>query len=80
MPVLTIKNMPDNLYEQLKEAAKFHRRSLNGEIIHCIEQSIGVRKVDIAGIMETARKIRSKTARHILTDDELNAAKNEGRP
>jgi len=80
MPALTIKNMPDDLYEQLKEAAKLHRRSLNGEIIHCIEQSMGARRIDIPGVIETARKLRAKTARHILTDDELSAARNEGRP
>lgn len=80
MPALTIKNIPDTLYEQLKEVARLHHRSLNSEILHCIEQTIGVQKVDIPGILEIAHKLRAKTASYILTDNELNNAKNEGRP
>ena len=79
MPALTIKNMPDDLYERLKETAKLHRRSLNGEIIHCIEQTMGVRRIEISEVIRIARKFRAKTSSHMLTDDDLNAAKNEGR-
>jgi len=80
MPALTIKNIPGTLYEQLKEVARLHHRSLNSEILHCIEQTIGVHKADIPGTLEIAHKLRAKTASYILTDDELNKAKNEGRP
>lgn len=80
MPALTIKNIPDTLYQQLKEVAQLHHRSLNSEILHCIEQTIGVHKVDIPGTLEIARKLRAKTAGYILTDDELNNAKKIGRP
>ncbi len=80
MPALTIKNIPDTLYEQLKEAARLHRRSLNSEILYCIEQAIGTHKTDISEAIEIARKLRTKTVRHLLTDDELTSAKNEGRP
>ena len=80
MPALTIKNIPDELYEQLKEAATLHHRSMNGEIIHCIEQSLGISRIDIARAAERAGMLRAKTARHILTDDELDKAKNNGRP
>ncbi|HNS57464.1 MAG TPA: Arc family DNA-binding protein, partial [Nitrosomonas europaea] len=34
---LTLKNIPDDVYERLKVAAEVHRRSLNSEIIVCLE-------------------------------------------
>ena len=37
MPTLTIKGMPDALYRRLKRRAAEHRRSLNGEILYCLE-------------------------------------------
>jgi plasmid stability protein len=80
MPALTIKNIPDTLYEQLKEAARLHRRSLNSEILYCIERAIGAHKTNIPEAIEFARALRTKTALHLLTDDELIDAKNEGRP
>lgn len=36
MPALTIKNIPESLFEQLKSAAELHRRSINSEILICI--------------------------------------------
>ena len=80
MPALTIKNIPDDLYTRLKEAAQTHRRSLNSEILYCVERTLGSHKIDISDHLAIARTLRAKTAAHPLTDDELNAAKNEGRP
>ena len=34
---LTLKNIPDDVYERLKLAAEMHRRSLNSEAIVCLE-------------------------------------------
>ncbi len=34
---LTLKNIPDEVYERLKVAAAAHHRSLNGEAIVCLE-------------------------------------------
>lgn len=36
MASLTIKNIPDKLYQQLKHAANTHHRSINSELIVCI--------------------------------------------
>ncbi len=80
MPALTIKNIPDDLYSRLKEAAQAHRRSMNSEILYCVERTLVPHKVDVSEHIAVARKLRAKTADHPLTDDALNAAKNEGRP
>lgn len=34
---LTLKNIPDEVYERLKLSAAVHRRSLNSEAIVCLE-------------------------------------------
>ncbi len=80
MPAITLKNIPDDLYDRLKESARAHRRSLNSEILYCVERTLNPYRVDVAETISTARKIREKTADYPLTDDLLNAAKNNGRP
>ena len=80
MPTLTLKNIPDNLYARLKESAQVHRRSLNSEILNCVERTLVPYKIDVTEHILTARKIREKTADYPLTDELLNSAKNDGRP
>jgi hypothetical protein len=38
MPTITLKEVPSALHEALKRQAHTHRRSLNQEILHCLEQ------------------------------------------
>ncbi|MEX1186559.1 MAG: Arc family DNA-binding protein [Gemmatimonadaceae bacterium] len=40
MANLTLKGVPEALVAQLKREAAEHRRSLNGEVIHRLEQSV----------------------------------------
>lgn len=80
MPALTLKNIPDALYSQLKEAAQAHRRSLNSEILYCVEQTLTPRKVDVSEQLAMARKLRAITAPVPISDDDIRAAINDGRP
>ena len=80
MPAFTIKNIPDDLYAKLKKAAEAHHRSLNSEILYCVERTLGSHKIDVSEQLAVARALRAKTAAHTLTDEEITAAKNEGRP
>ena len=41
MPSLTLKGLPEDLYERLKQAAVENRRSINREAIVCLERSLG---------------------------------------
>ena len=79
MPALTIKNIPDDLYDRLKEAARTHRRSLNSEILYCVERTLVPYKIDASEHLAIARKLREKTADYTLTDEFLDSAKNTGR-
>ena len=46
MVTLTIKNIPDRIYRLLKKRSTLHRRSINSEVILCIENSVGVRRIE----------------------------------
>lgn len=80
MTNLTLKNIPEDLYLQLKESARLHHRSINGEILYCLERTLSHRPIDVAEHLAEARLIRNKTAHYKLTDEEIDTAKRDGRP
>ena len=80
MPSITVKNIPVDLYERLKQSAQASRRSINGEIIVCIERAVSPQRVDPAMVIARARELRERTAAYRLTDEDLSAAKADGRP
>ncbi len=80
MPTITLKNVPEDLYEALKAQAKLHRRSLNSEIIHTLEETLLPRPIDAETLLHEIAQLREKTASYPLNDELLNQLKNEGRP
>lgn len=42
MPTLTLKDVPPRLHQALKKRADRHRRSLNQEVLHCLERVTGL--------------------------------------
>jgi plasmid stability protein len=80
MPSLTLKNIPDSLYDQLKSAAQTHHRSLNSEILYCVERILSPHKIDVSEQLTIARNLRNKTALHPIADIDIDSAKNDGRP
>lgn len=80
MATMTLKNVPDELYEQLKQSAERHRRSINSEAIVCLERALGSERVDPDTLLTRARSIRARTPHLFVTDAELRAARDEGRP
>ena len=79
MPTITVKNIPPELYERLKQSAKANRRSINSEIIVCIERAMSTQKARPEEIVASARRLREKTARYLISDDEFTRLKSEGR-
>lgn len=79
MPAITLKNIPSNLYDSLKESAKNHHRSINGEAIACLERSVGVFKIDPQETIDRIINLRSRVKLPSLTDRILKEAKAEGR-
>jgi len=79
MATVTIKNIPDELYERLKSVAGINRRSINSEIIMCIENTVISHRINLEEELENARRLRRLTAGHPIGDEEFNQAKSEGR-
>jgi len=79
MPTLTIKGLPDLIYERLKAQADAHRRSLNGEIIVCLERAVTATRFDPTTWLAAARAFRESVDIEPLTDRELRAARHVGR-
>lgn len=75
----TVKNIPPKIYEKLKKSAELNRRSINSEIIVCIEKVVHSQAVDSEIVLMKARKLRSLSQAVPITDDELTLAKLDGR-
>lgn len=80
MATLTIKNIPQPLVQKLKSQAIVHRRSLNHEVIRCLEQVTESHPVDPESILSRARTVRWIPVKGRLTDRTLLDLKNAGRP
>ena len=80
MPALTIKNIPDHLYEALRDRAKRHRRSINGEVIVCLEGVFGATRVAPEEFLARALSLRKQVKAPRLTERLLREAKKKGRP
>ena len=80
MASITVKNIPADLYDRLRQSAKANRRSINSEIIVCIDRAIRAQEFDLDATISAARRLRQRTAHYLITDEEFNQAKAEGRP
>lgn len=79
MANVTFKNIPDDLYEQLKQAANAHHRSVNSELIHCLEKTYKPTRFSAAELASKAAELRGHVTVSRLDIDEINAAKTQGR-
>ena len=81
MATLTLKNVPDQLVEQLKVEARQNRRSLNQETLMRLENSLGLGRRSGPETVASLRRLHRKLEHlPLLTDEFLDQAKREGRP
>ena len=80
MATLTIKNIPQPLIQKLKTQATVHRRSLNHEVIRCLEQAAESVPIDPESIIARARSLRRTPSKIKLTDQRMLELKTAGRP
>ncbi len=78
MPTFTLKNIPEPLLERLRVAAELHHRSINGEILACLERSLGT-PMQPAEAIERARELRGAFKGRPVTLRELKTAREAGR-
>ncbi|MGL1835123.1 FitA-like ribbon-helix-helix domain-containing protein [Rhodocyclaceae bacterium SMB388] len=77
---LTLKNIPDSLYERLKTAAELHRRSMNSEaIVCCLEAVLMPTQSAPAERLTRARELRAALKPTEFLARDIDALKREGR-
>jgi plasmid stability protein len=80
MASITLKNIPEKLYTQLKAQAKMHHRSINGEVIHCLENAVLPRRISPEEMRQRMRRLREELSPELpLSPEEVKAAIEEGR-
>jgi plasmid stability protein len=77
---LTLKNIPDEVYERLKLSAEMHRRSLNSEAIVCLETVLLTTKIAPGERIARARELRAKLSIKKFRARDVDALKRQGRP
>ena len=80
MPALTIKNIPDDVYNALKDKAKQQHRSINSEVITCLERTLLPKRISPEERLSTIRALRSQVKSGAITAEDIDQAINEGRP
>lgn len=77
---LTLKNIPDDIYERLKASAEVHRRSLNSEAIVCLETVLAPARVTPGERLARARALRASLAHARFEARDIEDLKRQGRP
>lgn len=68
MPSITIRDLPDGLHARLRERAARHRRSLNAEIVHTLDEATAPRADDPEATIARLRQLRARTRTSPLTE------------
>ncbi len=77
---LTLKNIPDEVYQRLKASAEAHRRSLNSEAIVCLESVLLPGRMSPGERLARARELRLALPKGKFRPRDIDALKREGRP
>jgi len=80
MPALTIKNIPDEVYNELKYIAKQHHRSINSEVIVCLKRMLLPKRMSSEDTLNSIRNVRIQITPNIITVEDIEQSINEGRP
>lgn len=76
---LTLKSIPDDVYERLKALAASHRRSLNSEAIVCLESVLLPGKMAPAERLARAQALRASLPQGKFLAADIDELKSEGR-
>jgi plasmid stability protein len=76
---LTLKNIPDDVYERLKVSAETHRRSLNSEAIVCLEAVLLPGRISPVERIARARALRAALPKARFKPRDIDAMKRAGR-
>ena len=72
MANFSVRNMPDDLYNELEAAAQRNRRSINSEIIHYIEIMIGrQQRRSKEEMLAYTAQLRERSSAFYMTNERL---------
>jgi antitoxin FitA len=77
---ITLKNIPDDIYQSLKSTAEAHHRSLNSEIIACLERVLLPGRISNESHMAQARMMREELKDQPFKASDIDEAIDQGRP
>lgn len=74
MANLTVRDLPDTLYERLRQQAKAHRRSIAAETTVILERSLGGRALREDELLRRAEALRERTPVYLAETERKKAA------
>lgn len=77
---ITLKNIPDDIYASLKRAAEAQHRSINSEVIACLERVLLPARVSHEAHIVQARQIRDELKGRKFKTADIRKAIAQGRP
>jgi plasmid stability protein len=76
---LTLKNIPDDVYDRLKRSAEMNRRSMNSEAIVCLKAALLPNKLTPAERLARACALRGALPKRKFRARDIDALKRAGR-
>ncbi|MEX0773891.1 MAG: Arc family DNA-binding protein [Balneolales bacterium] len=76
---ITIRDIPDDIYEKIKRQANQHHRSINSEVIVYLKRIVQSHRRDPKQIIARAKKLKQK-AKGSLSMEEIREAIDQNRP
>ena len=70
MASITINNIANRLYQKIKASFQQNRRSINAEVIACLEEKL-LRSNSANVSLDRISRAKSLTQRHFLTEFEI---------
>ncbi len=77
---ITLKNIPDQIYDSLKQSAETHHRSINSEAISCLERVLLPSRAGQDERLARARQIRTALNPKKFKATDIAKAIGQGRP
>lgn len=76
---LTLKGVPDEVHDRLKQSAAANHRSLNSEIIALLEAQVLPRRLTAKDHLDAIRAARARLERTVFDHRALDRIKRQGR-
>ena len=76
---LTLKGIPDELYERLKESAGANHRSLNSEVLARLESQLVPQRISALEHLAAIRAVRARLTATTFDHREVDRIKRQGR-